>query len=107
MLGSSMRLEYNPFDASVFEDPYPRYALLRAEAPVYHAEAVGLWVVSRYRDVVDVLHDPATFSSAYGIGPTKNEIIRRPTMITRDPPEHTRLRSIVSKAFSPRMVAEL
>ncbi len=96
--------EYDPFAAEVKENPYPYYAWLRSEHPVYHNERLDLWALSRYRDVEAALRNIEVFSSAQGIGPERMSI---PTMITRDPPDHRRLRSLVSKAFTPRMVAQM
>jgi cytochrome P450 len=98
-------MRYDPFSPSVREDPYPYYARLRAEAPVFRCEPHDFWVVSRHADVVHVLSNPADFSSAKSVGPDK--IPGVPMMLTRDPPEHTRLRSLVGRAFTPRTVAEL
>jgi len=97
-------IEYDPFAAEVNENPYPYYAWLRSEHPVYHNERLDLWALSRYRDVDAALRNIEVFSSAQGIGPERMSI---PTMITRDPPGHRRLRSLVSKAFTPRMVAQM
>ena len=96
--------EYNPFAPEVIADPYPYYAWLRAERPVYHNEQLGVWAISRYADVVAAARNPEAFSSAQGIGPEKT---RLPMMITQDPPEHRRLRSLAGKAFTPRMVAQM
>ena len=95
---------YNPFASEVKEDPYPYYAWLRREHPVYYNSRLGFWVLSRYEDVEAAARRPEVFSSSQGIGPD-----RRPglTMIVKDPPEHTRLRKLVSKAFTPRMVEQL
>ena len=95
---------YSPFLAEVKEDPYPYYAWLRREHPVYYNERTGFWTVSRYADVVAVLRNYTDFSSAQGIGPEK--WYHNPMMIMQDPPVHTRLRSLVSKAFTPRMIAQ-
>ena len=96
--------EYNPFAPEVKEHPYPYYAWLRREHPVYYNAHLGFWVLSRYEDVDAAARRPEVFSSSQGIGPD-----RRPglTMIVKDPPEHTRLRKLVSKAFTPRMVEQL
>jgi len=96
--------EYDPFAAEVKENPYPYYAWLRREHPVYHNQRLDLWALSRYRDVEAALRNHEVFSSASGIGPERMSI---PTMITRDPPDHRRLRSLVSKAFTPRIVAQM
>ncbi len=96
--------EYDPFAPEVKRNPYPYYAWLRDHHPVYHNPRLDIWTLSRYRDVDAALRNHEVFSSAKGIGPERMSI---PTMITRDPPEHRRLRSLVSKAFTPRMVAQM
>ncbi len=93
---------FNPFLPDVKENPYPYYAWLRENHPVYFNEQTGFWTVSRYADVVAVLRNTEAFSSAHGIGPEHDTDI--PMMITQDPPIHTRLRGLVSKAFTPRMI---
>lgn len=95
--------QYSPFASEVKEHPYPYYAWLRQEHPVYHNPELGFWAISRYRDVVAAARNVEVFSSAQGIGPEK---VRLPMMITQDPPEHRRLRSLAGKAFTPRMVTQ-
>jgi cytochrome P450 len=95
--------EYNPFAPEVKENPYPYYAWLRREHPVYYHPRLDFWVLSRYADVAAAGRDHETFSSAQGIGPDRMPL---PTMITTDPPDHTRLRKLVSKAFTPRMIEQ-
>jgi cytochrome P450 len=92
--------------------PYAEFARLRREAPVaWCAEAPpssGFWSVHCYEDIVTASRDVATFSSARGISfeePTDEDMAARRTIIDTDPPEHTKLRKIVSGAFSVRAVA--
>jgi cytochrome P450 len=92
--------------------PYAEFARLRREAPVaWHGEAPpnsGFWSVCGYADIVAASRDVATFSSARGISfedPTDEDMAARRTIIDTDPPEHTKLRKIVSGAFSVRAVA--
>ena len=95
---------YSPFVPEVKNNPYPAYEWLRREHPVYHNEALDFWALSRYADVEWAARLPEVFSSAQGVGPDRQE---GASMITKDPPEHTRLRKLVSKAFTPRMVSQL
>jgi cytochrome P450 len=85
------------------ENPYGLFAGLRANAPVVKMGTAGLWAVSRYDDVLRVLRDPATFSSEVSVDVLAGEPAR-PSMIFNDPPMHTRLRGLIAKAFTPRMV---
>ncbi len=97
-------MAYNPFAAEVKADPYPYYDWLRREHPVYHHEQLDFWALSRYEDIEAAARHPEVFSSAQGIGPDRQPGL---TMIVKDPPEHTRLRKLLSKAFTPRMVEQL
>jgi cytochrome P450 len=96
--------EFSIFDnPAMGENPYGLFAGLRANAPVVKMGTAGLWAVSRYDDVLRVLRDPATFSSEVSVDVLAGEPAR-PSMIFNDPPMHTRLRGLIAKAFTPRMV---
>ncbi|MCP4435705.1 MAG: cytochrome P450 [Actinomycetia bacterium] len=97
------------FDGDTRNDPHPAYARLRAEAPVVWHEDPGIWVLSRYADVIMVNKDTATFSSKGGILPMEIgiEYPSPPTMMHTDPPEHTRLRTAVAEGFRPSRIAAL
>jgi cytochrome P450 len=97
----------DPFAPENLADPYPAYAAIRARAPLYYHERFRFWIATRASSVHAVAADTEAFSSAKGIGQTRNEVIQRPTMLTRDPPDHTRLKSLVSHAFTPRRIADL
>ena len=103
-------MQFNPMDPEFVADPYPTYHRLRAEDPVHHSP-LGFWVLSRYEDVVWSLRDPrlikepiAAFVAAR-LGRTPPGLGL--SMLDRDPPDHTRLRGLVSKAFTPRVVERL
>jgi cytochrome P450 len=92
--------------------PYDEFARLRREAQVaWHDEAPpnsGFWSVHCYQDIVTASRDVARFSSGRGISfeePTDEDMRARRTIIDTDPPEHTKLRKIVSGSFSRRAVA--
>ncbi|MHB8376362.1 MAG: cytochrome P450 [Dehalococcoidia bacterium] len=96
--------EFSIFDnPAIAANPYPVFAAMRANAPVVKMGPLGLWAVSRYDDVLRVLRDPETFSSEVSAAVLAGEPAR-PSMIFNDPPVHTRLRGLISKAFTPRMV---
>jgi len=90
-------------DPAVASDPYPFYAYLRREAPVAPLGVMDLWGVARHADVLRVLRDPETFSSQVGARRLSGAE-RVPSMIFDDPPVHTRLRALIAKAFTPRVV---
>ena len=100
---------YDPFSHELHDDPYPVYRRLRDEHPLYYCEARGIWVLSRFDDVWDAVHDPATFCSGQGIFPgmgESNPDQMLPVMIMMDPPRHTQLRSLVNRAFTRRRIAD-
>ena len=104
-------LRYDPYDFAIHEDPYPTYARLRAEAPLYRNEELDFWALSRHDDVLGAFRNPAQFSNRFGVsldpaayGP---EAHRAMSFLAMDPPDHTRMRSLVSRAFTPRTVAAL
>jgi len=98
-------MRFNPYAYEFHDDPFPSYRQLRDQAPCYHDAELGFWALSRYDDVVAALHDTDTFCSRYGI--TLEEGNPLPMLLTTDPPEHTRLRRLVSRAFTPRRIAGL
>jgi cholest-4-en-3-one 26-monooxygenase len=85
-------------------DPYPAWAWMRRNAPVYHDEANDIWAVTTYRDVRLMGTDPATFSNAEG---TRPKFMPLPMMIDTDPPQHTMRRKLVNAGFTPRRIAAL
>jgi cytochrome P450 len=102
--------QFNPMDPEFIADPYPLYHRLRTEDPVHHSP-LGFWVLTRYEDVVAALRDPrlakeaiASFVAARFGAPLPAMGL---SMLDRDPPDHTRLRGLVSKAFTPRVVEGL
>ena len=102
---------FNPMDPEFLADPYPTYHRLRAEDPV-HQSPLGFWVLTRYEDVSAVLRDPrfikeplaALVAARFGADVPRGMGL---SMLDRDPPDHTRLRALVSKAFTPRVVEGL
>jgi hypothetical protein len=108
---STEPVRYSPYDYDIHDDPYPTYARLRVEAPVYRNDELDFWALSRHGDVVDAFRNPRQLSNRFGVsldpaayGP---EAHRAMSFLAMDPPRHTRMRSLVSKAFTPRRVAEL
>lgn len=106
-------MEFDPYSEAFFEDPWETYRWLRDEEPAYHNEELGFWAVSRYDDCVEVHRDTATFTSTRGVtldqlrsaafGEVANQVA---SIIMMDPPTHERMRKLVSRAFTPRRIAE-
>jgi pimeloyl-[acyl-carrier protein] synthase len=103
---------YHLLDPEVLADPYPLYARLRDEDPVHWDAFLHAWVVTRYADVVQVLHHfsanrtptPEQLSTMglSALNPIAQVMVRQ--MLFLDPPDHTRLRALASAAFTPRRV---
>lgn len=92
-----------------FRDPYALYAALRG-SPIQQVEPNGMWAVSRYEDVVAVLKDPQRFSSTQRLRNMPEWLERsriHMVLVTMDPPEHTKLRGLVGRAFAPPALARL
>jgi cytochrome P450 len=103
-------LYWDPFDKSLRVDPHSIWRRLRDEAPAYYNERYDFWALSRFADVDSAHRDSKTFSSAHGTVlelMTQNLIRSDGMMIFLDPPEHTQLRRLISKAFTPRRIATL
>jgi pimeloyl-[acyl-carrier protein] synthase len=117
-MSTSDTLEFNPFLPEVHADPYPLYHRLRAEDPV-HRSPLGFWVLTRHADVLAVLRD-----ARMSRDPRRSERVTllrasaevdellaaeeaAPSMLFVDPPDHTRLRTLVNKAFTPAAVERL
>jgi cytochrome P450 len=105
-------VEFDPFSDAYFNDPYEVYRRLRDEAPVYHNERYGFYALSQFEDVLSAHKDWKTFSSSHGVDLsmlTKDpEMVRSlRSIIMMDPPEHDRLRGLVSRVFTPRAVTAL
>ena len=98
-------MNFNPYSHEFHDDPFPFYRDLRDHAPCYHNRDLDFWAVSRFDDVLAALHDPDTYCSRYGI--TLEQDSALPMLLTTDPPAHTDLRRRVSRAFTPRRIADL
>ncbi|TMM14427.1 MAG: cytochrome P450 [Actinobacteria bacterium] len=108
---------FNPFEPGFFSDPYSRYRTLRERDPVHHSP-LGLWMLFRHDHIVGLLRDPSLSVEPENAAPTLRTQLfeevagdrapRRPrAILSLDPPDHTRLRRLVSKAFTPKRVESL
>jgi len=107
---------FDPFAPGFTDDPYPQYAVMRAEAPVYQ-HPFGFWLLTRYDDVSWLLRAGLSVEDRNVADGTFRQLQDQmygdqvpaadKSMLDRDPPDHTRLRKLVSKAFTPRAVEAL
>lgn len=101
----------DPYDYDFHEDPYPYYKRLRDEAPLYRNEELKFWAVSRHQDVLQGFRNSTTLSNRDGVsldpvsrGPHASKTM---SFLAMDDPAHLRLRTLVSKGFTPRRIREL
>ena len=101
---------YNPLSEQMYSDPYPIYRKLREKSPVHRSRLIDGWVLTRHRDVDAVLRDFKRFSNdernakRERFSPYADETR---SMLRIDPPDHTRMRSLVGQAFTPKAIGEL
>ncbi len=101
---------YDQYSVEINADPYPVYRRLREEAPIYYNDTHDFFAVSRFEDVEKGLLDAQTYISGKGaiLEVIKADIDIPPgVIIFEDPPTHTIHRRLLSRAFTPRRVAEL
>ena len=104
--------EFDPADPDFIQYPYDWYALLRTKDPVHYVKSVGMYWVTRYTLVTEVLSSSKFghhFTSDRDEAPAMDmaQELWSKSMLYSDPPDHTRLRSLVNKAFVPRIVENL
>ena len=109
-VGRQPAVDYDPASYEIQADPFPVYRWLRDDAPLYWSERYGFYALSRFEDALAVYTAPEIYSSA--AGPQLEArgdalAMQQEMMIAKDPPRHTQLRKLVSRAFTPRRVAEL
>src|ERR1700740_1344785 len=105
---SDTAVYYDPYDTGINADPYPTYARLREEAPIYYNERYDFWAISRHSDVARAL---ANWQASSNRRSDILELIQSKfdmpggVMMFQDPPEHTMLRGLMSRVFTPRRMA--
>ncbi|RDH78785.1 cytochrome P450 [Mycolicibacterium moriokaense] len=111
MTTSTSDVILDPYDYDFHEDPYPYYKRLRDEAPLYRNEELGFWALSRHSDVLAGFRNSTTLSNKFGVsldpasrGPHASKTM---SFLAMDDPAHLRLRTLVSKGFTPRRIREL
>jgi cytochrome P450 len=122
---------YLAADPELVRCPFGLFQRLRKEAPVHHVASAGVWLVTRYADICEVVRDPETFSSLMATGPHGGRMRetlaalaeespevrgylesagfrdKSPVLLRCDPPRHTQQRKLVNKAFTPRRVRQI
>ena len=109
--GMQQRIPFDPYAYDFHEDPYPTYARLRAEAPVYYNSDLDFWALAGHDDVRTAFRDSVNLSNAWGVsmdpssyGPDAHKSM---SFLAMDDPKHMRIRKLVSKGFTPRRVNDL
>jgi cytochrome P450 len=104
-------LALDPYDYAFQEDPYPVYAWLREHEPLHHNPTLDLWALTRHADIADAVRTEGTYSNSWGVaieesawGPDAHKVM---SILGMDPPRQKRLRSLVSRGFTPRRVHDL
>jgi cytochrome P450 len=103
-------VNYDPYDVEINADPYPTYARLREDAPIYHNEQYDFWALSRHEDVQKALVNWQVFSSSHGdlLDIVRADIkLPKGVVMWEDPPLHTTHRGILSRVFTPKRMAQL
>jgi len=105
-------VEFDPFSQEFFDGAYDTYRRLRDEAPVYYNAKWDFWALSRYDDVAPATKDHETYSSAKGatldMVKAHDDAIPVPkVIISMDPPEHQKMRKLVSNVFTPRAITSM
>ncbi|MET3962298.1 cytochrome P450 [Marmoricola sp. OAE513] len=104
-------INFDHYDHALQDDPYPTYARMREEAPLYHNEEHDFWVMTRHADLHQAFRDDTTFSNRMGVSLDPSSWNENAHYVTSflgmDPPEQTRLRKLVSRGFTPKRVADL
>ncbi|MCV7197393.1 cytochrome P450 [Mycobacterium angelicum] len=101
---------YDPYDVNITANPYPTFARLRDEAPLYYNERYNFWAISRHADVEQALSDWETFSNSRSdiLELIQSKFDMPPgVMMFEDPPTHTMLRGVMSRVFTPRRMAAI
>jgi unspecific monooxygenase len=109
---------FDPTDPAFLQDPYPTYARLRREAPIVYHEPWDAWVLTRYRDIDRLLRDRRLGRVLHHVTPPEAlpppnpehapfDAIQAGSLLEIEPPDHTRIRTVVHSAFTPRHVRAL
>ncbi len=109
-IANDTEVYYDPYDVVITADPYPVYARLREEAPLYYNGRYDFWALSRHADVEKALADWQTFSNSRSdiLELMKSDFDMPPgVMMFEDPPMHTMLRGLMSRVFTPRRMAAI
>src|SRR5690242_9544530 len=104
-------IDFDHYDHALQDDPYPTYARMRDEAPLFHNEEQDFWVMTRHADLHKAFRTDDVFSNRMGVSLDPSSWNENAHVVTSflgmDPPEQTRLRKLVSRGFTPKRVADL
>ena len=110
-MSAAQDIVFDPYDYAFQEDPYPVYRRCRDEDPLHHNPEHDFWVLTRHADIQHAIRTEGVYSNAMGVsidksawGPDAHKVM---SFLGMDPPRQKRLRSLVSKGFTPRRVTEL
>ncbi|NNM78075.1 cytochrome P450 [Sphingomonas sp. ID1715] len=118
-IASAEPFKFDFTDPQVMECPYPLYEQLRGHAPAHFVEGAGFWIISRYDDCLAAIRNPKVFSSKMGFRPgaVPDEVMRiyteegfgdlPDTLVSNDPPSHTRYRKLVDRTFTAGRVRQM
>ncbi|MDR3661697.1 MAG: cytochrome P450 [Mycobacterium sp.] len=108
---ANVELLIDPYSYHFHEDPYPYYRRLRNEAPLYRNDELNFWALSRHSDVLQGFRNSTALSNKHGVSldpiSRNDEAHRVMSFLALDDPAHLRLRTLVSKGFTPRRIREL
>ena len=111
MTAETVPLILDPYDYHFHEDPYPYYRRLRDEAPLYRNDTLNFWALTRHADVHKGFRNSTELSNTLGVSldpiSRNPEAYRTMSFLAMDDPAHLRLRTLVSKGFTPRRIREL
>jgi cytochrome P450 len=110
--------EFDPRSVAAAGDPEPWFSLARDQVPVFYVPELDVWYVTRYADILAVVQDTASYSSRHSnkFKPMSSDLLRSVypnghpglhSMLLKDPPEHSRIRRLANRAFTPRLVSAL
>ncbi len=102
-------MDFDPYSDEFLADPHRVYRQLRDDSPVYYNAELDFYALTRHADVAEAYRDHSTYSSArgYDLAMVKSGEVPPNLILFMDPPDHRRMRALVSRAFTPRAISNL